>query len=349
MSSTQPVEPAGLTYHPLAELFPLLQGKDFDDLVEDIRVNGVLEPVWTYQGQILDGRNRHRAAGVAGREAPAREYTGEDPLSFVISLNMHRRHLSESQRSVIAAKIATLSEGRPPNTAQVGAVSQAQAAELMHVGRRSVQKAKKVITEAAPELVRAVERGEVKVDAAAAVVSAPKEQQAQAAAQGAQAVKELKRSIAKPSRAATLKDDLRKATSDVLHFVQVLRAAKVKPAKFILQPYVMGLMDPKGTLVPFVNACAKAVRAHQKQASAQARKFRARRRAQVKAFRAKQRAKAAKAAAARARASTGARKKGERATTKAAKNAGRVSATRQRSKSSARVSSRSLKRSPVSA
>lgn len=357
MSSTAPETP-GLAYHPLAELFPLLQGREFDELVEDIRVNGVREPVWTYQGQLLDGRNRHRAASVAGREAPTREFTGDDPLAFVISLNLHRRHLDESQRSVIAAKIATMSEGRPSSeSAPIGAVSQTQAAELMKVGRRSVQRAKKVLKEAAPELVKAVERGEVKVDAAAAVVSAPKEAQAQAAAQGARAVKELKRTIAKP-RAATLKDDLRKAIGEVRHFVEVLRAAKVKPAKFILEPYAMSLMEPKGELVTFVKACAKAVAAHDKANRAEIRKRERLYREQRKRWRAKMLAKKRAKAAASARRLANKAKRAKAAKTakptKAPVHAGRVSARQHRAKSSganrlSHASSRGLRRSSVSA
>ena len=34
-----------------------------------------------------------------------------DPLTFVISANLHRRHLTESQRATIAAKIVTMNSG----------------------------------------------------------------------------------------------------------------------------------------------------------------------------------------------------------------------------------------------
>src|SRR3954453_15263064 len=54
-----------LTFHPLADLFPLLEGGDFDELDADVRAHGVRESIWTYEEKILDGRSRHRAAAVA--------------------------------------------------------------------------------------------------------------------------------------------------------------------------------------------------------------------------------------------------------------------------------------------
>jgi hypothetical protein len=59
-------------------------------LVEDVRRNGVREPIWLFEGKILDGRNRYRAARVAGVPCPTRFYEGDDPLGFVISLNLAR-------------------------------------------------------------------------------------------------------------------------------------------------------------------------------------------------------------------------------------------------------------------
>src|SRR5215471_5387302 len=47
-----------LEFHPLSQIFPLIEGAEFDELVEDIRTHGVREPIWLYQGQIIDGRNR---------------------------------------------------------------------------------------------------------------------------------------------------------------------------------------------------------------------------------------------------------------------------------------------------
>jgi hypothetical protein len=50
-----------LTFHPLANVFPLLEGEELDALVADIQASGLCEPVWLYEDQILDGRNRYCA------------------------------------------------------------------------------------------------------------------------------------------------------------------------------------------------------------------------------------------------------------------------------------------------
>ena len=50
------------TNHPAADLFPMMQGKQWEEFKEDIRQNGFQESVTLYKNQILDGRNRYKAA-----------------------------------------------------------------------------------------------------------------------------------------------------------------------------------------------------------------------------------------------------------------------------------------------
>ena len=57
-----------MKFHEYAGLFPLLTGEEFDALVADIEKNGLIEPVWLYEGKILDGRNRYRACLDLGTE-----------------------------------------------------------------------------------------------------------------------------------------------------------------------------------------------------------------------------------------------------------------------------------------
>jgi N6-adenosine-specific RNA methylase IME4 len=167
-----------IEFHPLADIFPLVEGADFDELVADISAHGLREPIVVYRDKILDGRNRYRAC-TAARVAPTfTAYTGDNPVAYVISLNLRRRHLNESQRAMVAAKLATLSQGRPSKEkSPIGDLKQAEAAELLNVGKRSVERAADVREGGAPELVRAVERGDVSVSAAADIATLSKDKQ----------------------------------------------------------------------------------------------------------------------------------------------------------------------------
>jgi ParB-like chromosome segregation protein Spo0J len=68
-----------MDFHPLANLFPLLDSTEFNDLVEDIRAHGLHEPVVLFEDKILDGRNRHRACVAAGVEPAFRPYAAPTP------------------------------------------------------------------------------------------------------------------------------------------------------------------------------------------------------------------------------------------------------------------------------
>jgi N6-adenosine-specific RNA methylase IME4 len=190
-----------LEFHALAEIFPLIEGSEFDALVEDIRQHGIREPIWLYDGQIIDGRNRYRAAQVAGAGCPPlREYTGDDPVSFVVSLNLKRRHLNESQRAMVAAKLATLRDGQRADL--VEGLPIGRASELLNVGERSVARAREVLDRGAPELQAAIERGIVSVTAAADVASRPIKEQREVVARGTREILEAAKQIRAEKAAA---------------------------------------------------------------------------------------------------------------------------------------------------
>jgi hypothetical protein len=91
-----------MPFHPLANDFPIIEGKQFEDLVADIKANGLQEPIVFYEDKILDGRNRYLACAIAGIDPEAVDYTGDDPVGYVISANIHRRHLTaEDKRDLI--------------------------------------------------------------------------------------------------------------------------------------------------------------------------------------------------------------------------------------------------------
>ena len=167
-----------LAFHPLANVFPLLEGEEFDALVADIQASGLCEAVWLYQGQILDGRNRYRACQELGLDCATRDYLGNDPLGFVLSMNLQRRHLDESQRAMIAARLATMRQGERTDLVEISTkLSQEQAAGLVHVSRETVVAAKKVLQDCAPELAQAVQAGTLTVSAAVPLTALPREDQ----------------------------------------------------------------------------------------------------------------------------------------------------------------------------
>jgi hypothetical protein len=109
-------------FHPLASVFPLMEGEEFDALVADIKANGVQNKIVLYQGKILDGRNRFRAMlaleyndefikaecqplhEILGY-AQARDLPKDEARKWVISANIHRRHLTAEQKRDLIAKL----------------------------------------------------------------------------------------------------------------------------------------------------------------------------------------------------------------------------------------------------
>ncbi len=159
--------------HPVANFFPLMTGQEFDALVDDVREHGLREAIWLHQdGRIVDGRNRYRACVEAGVDPAFQTYIGPDDslTAFVVSMNLKRRHLDESQCAMVAARIADMPQGARTDLAQICAMSQDEAADKLQVSRRSVQHAAKVLKEGAEEIVGAVDQGAVKVSDAATIV-----------------------------------------------------------------------------------------------------------------------------------------------------------------------------------
>ena len=120
------------TFHEVANIFPMMTGAEFASLKADIAENGLREAVWLHpDGRVVDGRNRYNACTELGIAPEYRTWNGDGSLvSFVVSLNLHRRHLNESQRAMVAAKLANMPEGRPnETTGSIDLVSQPEGVE----------------------------------------------------------------------------------------------------------------------------------------------------------------------------------------------------------------------------
>jgi ParB-like chromosome segregation protein Spo0J len=197
-----------LEFHPIANLFPLIQGDEFERLKDDVRANGLHHNIVTYQGMILDGRNRYRACMAVGAQPRFVEYLGSDPFGYVARLNLLRRHLSPTQRAMIAAEMATMKLGDNQHkggcapvptlltelksndkpSAPVVLVSQSEAADRMNVSTRTVTSAAKVLEQGSPELIEAVKADAVTVKTAAVIADLPKAQQSEIVSEGPKAV-----------------------------------------------------------------------------------------------------------------------------------------------------------------
>lgn len=156
-----------LNTHAFADAFPLLEGDAWQRFVDDVKTNGLQDKkIHTYRGEILDGRNRGRAAELLDLKVTFVPYDGDDPIGFVMSRNFHRRQLNESQRAMVASKLATLKPGRQKKGPRSGALSLDEAAAAANVGRGTVEAAKVVRDRGVPELAAAVERGDITLAAA---------------------------------------------------------------------------------------------------------------------------------------------------------------------------------------
>lgn len=185
-----------LEIHPYAEIFPPMSDEAFAGLVDDIRENGLREPIVLHEGMVLDGRNRYRACTEIGIEPITRPWDQRgDALDYVISKNLHRRHLNESQRAMVAARVSTMKQGgdrrsedfKAPNGA-LKKPAQDRVAKQLNVGERSVQRAASVRDRGIPELQKAVDAGSVSLWSAAEVATQPEEKQREIVMRGEKAI-----------------------------------------------------------------------------------------------------------------------------------------------------------------
>jgi ParB-like chromosome segregation protein Spo0J len=155
--------------HALALIFPALPKEEFADLVDSIRVNGLLNEIVLWEGKILDGRNRYLACKEAGVIPRWKAFTGShaDAVRFVCEQNLRRRHMTESQRAMAAQ--ALIAEGLPREIAT----------RLFRISRRSVTSAGTVVRHGHDNVQSLVRSGELAVSAAEKIVkSRPRTAQA---------------------------------------------------------------------------------------------------------------------------------------------------------------------------
>ncbi len=155
--------------HPLAELFPMMLEKDVRELADDICTFGQREPIQLLDGMVLDGRNRLAACRIAEVEPVFVEFDGGDALNFVLSHNLYRRHLSESQRAIVAARLVDWETGLNQHSAGAANLPAHEAARRLSISERAVRAARRIHERGAGELVDAIRDGRVTVHAGEAL------------------------------------------------------------------------------------------------------------------------------------------------------------------------------------
>lgn len=171
-----------LELHPLCTLFPRMTGPDFDALLVDVAENGLREPIVLHDGMILDGGNRYRACLTAGVEPRFREFDGENIVSFVLSANLHRRHLTPGQQAAIVASATDWARAHAAGSNQYAHKARGPAtlpdlstvadrAAMAGASERTQRMADKVARES-PGLAREVAAGNVSLPAAVEAIKA---------------------------------------------------------------------------------------------------------------------------------------------------------------------------------
>jgi len=167
-----------LELHPLCTYFPRMSEAEFDSLKDNLLKNGQTHPIYTLDGMILDGGNRYRALCELGIAPVLIEYTGSNPTQFILSSNLHRRHLTQGQSAAIVSASqswvnAQATDNSPlSNTAQLDTTT--ARAKQSGVGQRTQQLADKLVKEAPAELVKEVIDGKKSLNKAIKEITPPK-------------------------------------------------------------------------------------------------------------------------------------------------------------------------------
>lgn len=186
-------------FHPVCRMFPSMTDEELDALIEDVRANGLRDPIVRWRGEIIEGRHRLQACIAAGVAPRFVEWDGAGSLvAFVFSKNFHRRHLNDSQKAVLGRRLAEELEREaaeaarepepqpePETSARRAEVSEApkkrgpkqtrrfaEAAAAVGVSERSIERAA-AVERRAPELIPRVEAGDMSLRAAEEQISAP--------------------------------------------------------------------------------------------------------------------------------------------------------------------------------
>jgi N6-adenosine-specific RNA methylase IME4/ParB-like chromosome segregation protein Spo0J len=168
--------------HPIANLLPAMEEKQLAELTESIRRKGLVNDIILLQGMVLDGRGRQQACIRAGVSPRYTEFAGsrDDARAFVIIQNVHRRHLSDEQRTMIAALMVNtkLGSNQHSRDGDVEHVPVGRASTMLNVKVRTVNRYLPIARDA-KDVADAVVRGRITFKTAKKIVELPEDEQLQ--------------------------------------------------------------------------------------------------------------------------------------------------------------------------
>jgi hypothetical protein len=178
-----------MEFHEAANIFPL-DDDNIAALADDIREHGQQVEIELLDGKVLDGRRRWLACKMAGKKPLTKTVSIADPIAYVLSLNLHRRHLAPSQLAMVGARAREIYDRNAKermkrksgnsaveNLPQQNGKARDQVGKAIGVSGRSVDFATRVLNQGTPELIKAVDDGRMAVSTAALVASDPPEKQ----------------------------------------------------------------------------------------------------------------------------------------------------------------------------
>jgi len=188
-----------IPFHPAAAIFPMMEGKSLEDFKADIEEYGVREPAEVLNGKLIDGRNRYVVCLELGIKCPTVDVTVDDPVAYVLSKNLHRRHMTPSQLSMVGDKARAIYDkeakerqkehgGTAPGKITGGKVTISDfgkardaVGKAVGVSGSLIDRAAKVREKGTPELAKAVEEGRMSVSTAAKLADENEETQKETA------------------------------------------------------------------------------------------------------------------------------------------------------------------------
>jgi hypothetical protein len=238
--------------HPLAEIWPMMSEEQYQGLLEDIRQHGQVDPVVMYNGKLLDGRNRLRACTELGIECKfAQLPNGVNPKAWVMSRNHHRRHMTPTQRSAVAAKVAASGGESTPDAEERTSID--EAANMLQVSRRSVFSASYVQKHGCDAIKQMIASGEIAVNVAEKFCKeyTDKREQAKIAKGGKKAISAaMKTDSAKDKGDTSVAGSAKSAANKAVKVSENAKAATGDVPEDDAKPTASIVMDAKGVAVP---------------------------------------------------------------------------------------------------